>query len=644
MKKTYKYFSLLLASSLLVACESETLEEIPPYPTVDLTNSVVFNNNTSVTIGSAANEDLLSTAAARSARTIALYASALSDNPACDVTMPAEPAVTGDEIYADEMSDFGWNTGRTQTAIIRNSGSYGFPMSADVYVTGTGVTISNNWNVWPVADASIVVKSGAEVSYTVGTYDWDVYNYGTLTTATTLTINSGNEFMTAGSLTLDQLNANGTVYVGGDLTVNTLTMNANGTLHVMGDLIINGTTQPNIGGNICVEGDVISNKAFDFNNTSYIHIAGDLTMNDSFHSTNSSELKVDGSIYGTELLLDCGIKVLCGCSVYASEKFTMHNSSELTALYVLSPVSEMTAGTLEIIEGGVADLGDLTIGDVNDTHIIPGSGNALLQTTSIYLAEQYSLADVLSEALYVNFDEFTVIDAGEQTITAEQFAGSRYYVLNASHTIDLGTSLVNVAVAGEKEEGECSPGYTTSTDTEDDNDDTATTDPVEDPDDTEDLGERGDTITLYIPTEIYNREWFISADDFAVRCDGIYQSNIVPENNVVTLEDVTISESNLTVRVTGLQALDFTTATEYTYELWMWVDPTSWESFTDEERAMWVAGDGEGTDISDLCTVLPEQSGYYVRYDVYTGTNGNNGDTHYIKVSIHITLTDPSEL
>ena len=83
--------------------------------------------------------------------------------------------------------------------------------------------------------------------------------------------------------------------------------------------------------------------------------------------------------------------------------------------------------------------------------------------------------------------------------------------------------------------------------------------------------------------------------------------------------------------------------TEYTYEVYLWVRDTAWgvDSLTNleavitpEEKAEWVSGDGQGTDITELCSSW-QTAGYAARYNVYKGLAGHD-DTPYVKVSIHV--------
>lgn len=143
----------------------------------------------------------------------------------------------------------------------------------------------------------------------------------------------------------------------------------------------------------------------------------------------------------------------------------------------------------------------------------------------------------------------------------------------------------------------------------------------------------GDKVVLTIPTDI-EEEWFLKADDFAIRVDGVYQNDIVVENNVTSLENIKITENDLTVTVSGIESLE--KFHDYTYEVWLWVSEDTWlNTFTESDRAAWVSGDGHGTDVTEESTTT-EPEGYTVRKNVYKGLSGH-ADTPYIKVSIHIT-------
>ena len=140
-------------------------------------------------------------------------------------------------------------------------------------------------------------------------------------------------------------------------------------------------------------------------------------------------------------------------------------------------------------------------------------------------------------------------------------------------------------------------------------------------------------VVLTIPTDI-QEEWFLKADDFAIRVDGVYQDVIQVKDGVTALTNIKLTEEDLKVAVKGVENLE--AETDYTYETWLWIDEDTWlNTFTESDRAAWVSGDGNGTDITDLCKIEGPM-GYTVRKNVYKGLSGH-ADTPYIKVSIHIT-------
>lgn len=140
-------------------------------------------------------------------------------------------------------------------------------------------------------------------------------------------------------------------------------------------------------------------------------------------------------------------------------------------------------------------------------------------------------------------------------------------------------------------------------------------------------------VLLTIPTDI-QEEWFLKADDFAIRVDGVYQDVIQVKDGVTALTNIKLTEEDLKVAVKGVENLE--AETDYTYETWLWIDEDTWlNTFTESDRAAWVSGDGNGTDITDLCKIEGPM-GYTVRKNVYKGLSGH-ADTPYIKVSIHIT-------
>ena len=161
-------------------------------------------------------------------------------------------------------------------------------------------------------------------------------------------------------------------------------------------------------------------------------------------------------------------------------------------------------------------------------------------------------------------------------------------------------------------------------------------------------------------------DYKLKVDDFAIRIDGEYTNIAVKDNNVQKWEVNVLSEQDLKVAVKNLDILDFTKAKDYTYEVYLWIENKTLlddgtggygELFTDEMKGNWINGswpvaEGEetGTDLSEAIWLAYGQKpddffttmdgGYLVRYNVYRGLQGRNGDTPYIKVSIHVEKQD----
>lgn len=188
-------------------------------------------------------------------------------------------------------------------------------------------------------------------------------------------------------------------------------------------------------------------------------------------------------------------------------------------------------------------------------------------------------------------------------------------------------------------------------------------------------------------------EYVLKADDFAIRVNGEYVEGIQPEEgkNVITMDGIIVSEHDadatmangskgFKVCVRNLQKLDFKKADDYTFEVYMWIENKKLlddgtgsygELFTDENKFIWIdewgkssefdqVPEGEkyaallekyedietGNDVSrdvfytwaglDYKYFNTKEGGFLVRYNVYRGLSGQNGDTPYIKVSIHV--------
>ena len=140
--------------------------------------------------------------------------------------------------------------------------------------------------------------------------------------------------------------------------------------------------------------------------------------------------------------------------------------------------------------------------------------------------------------------------------------------------------------------------------------------------------DKSEYVAVRLPENLgIEKEWLCEADDFNLRIGEDVYVNLVehPEADKGMLDELPAD------------------STEYTYEVYLWVRDTAWgvDSLTNleavitaEEKAEWVSGDGQGTDITELCSSW-QTAGYAARYNVYKGLAGHD-DTPYVKVSIHI--------
>lgn len=160
-------------------------------------------------------------------------------------------------------------------------------------------------------------------------------------------------------------------------------------------------------------------------------------------------------------------------------------------------------------------------------------------------------------------------------------------------------------------------------------------------------------------------DYKLKADDFAIRVDGEYMENIVANNNKVETLNIQLIEQGLKVAVKDLQKLNFNKADNYTFEVYLWIENKKLlddgtgaygELFTDADKKDWIysqswpvaEGEETGVDLSEKIWIangsdgsafFTEDSpaaGLLVKYNVYRGLQGRNGDTPYIKVSIHV--------
>ena len=174
-------------------------------------------------------------------------------------------------------------------------------------------------------------------------------------------------------------------------------------------------------------------------------------------------------------------------------------------------------------------------------------------------------------------------------------------------------------------------------------------------------------------------EYKLKADDFVIRHDGVYSTDIRPTG--YECETIQMVEEDLKVAVKNLDALSFESYNDCTFEFYLWIENKKLlgdgtgaygELFTWEDKLAWIGKNGysiddePGVDLSAAYWKANDcsgdnffennnnpsevkQCGLLVRYNIYRGLSGRPvdangyfdkdyglGDTPYIKVSVHV--------
>lgn len=569
--------------SLLSGCSNEAIDDLTQKGSTATSGVIQLANKTSIKLGSTAQR--------------VRYAAPKADmgqNKAYALERKTVPAMPADAKKLSEVTDFGWNSSRNYAVNIDTEGqTYKFPLAADVFITGK-TTVDNVWGV-----------SGKEgVIYVVS----------------------------GGELTFDMVTLTGVIVSEGKLNIakNDFTINHNSAIHMKGDLNVKGKL--NVVGDLYVDGNLTCND-LDVNNNARIHVTGEIKVAGRVDITNGSSVNAEGKMSVKTLNIDSSGNLLASCAVFA-DKLTLHNKSVITISYVQAKDTEISASTVNLLQDGVANLGNTVIGSVSDLKFnVLGEGEAMVVTDNCHLKEQYSLTNNIGGNIYFNYNHFFVENGGKQEVTMPGTTADGW------HKVEIGTNFVNKGTPNEWVEGKCNPGFKKNKTSDEDPNEDPNEDPGADPStpsnpSTPNVNDPTDVITVTIPTDI-SREWFLEADDFAIRVDGEYLEHVIPVENKVEMANVKISERNLVISVENVKNLDFSTKKEYTYEVWLWVKEESWQSFTAAEKETWVSGDTHGTDITNA-SVAKGPEGYEIRYNVYKGLGGQK-NTPYIKVSVHVT-------
>lgn len=601
---------LCCCAALLAACSTDELPTgggtvSPPSGETLASGTVNFTNNTSLTIGSEPAQT----------RTAFLKRGAAFDfegNDACKLDIPVEPTQEVIDAAGTPLTNYSMplNNLTKSTAIgeggVATIGERGLSTSSTIYVLNGGKVVVNGACS---GGGSIYVLAGGALEYNVVELsDFKVYNYGgTVVLQGDLAIAESAEFYTteAIDMTGSTLTVNGKLYVGGNLTCESITSNVSGALmHVIGNVDVNPET--NEAGNT-VEGT----GAVALENQVDVCVEGAMTV----YSLSASK--------GANVHADC--KLVATDGVNSSINIT--NGAILCASYVKTELLHVSGGVsgdkacVYIPDYGLVDVNKLNLGN---SMLIAAyeNGKALVNAGTVTLENKVTWENIIDPTLYVNYKEIWA-DADPEN-----------------------TTLHNIATVNDDSEASCSPGFTVG----------GGENPDPEPEPTPGDG----NIVIEIPTWVVD-DYILRADDFAIRVNGEYFEDITVEGNIASLGDIQIVDDRLTITVSGLSEESILPGNDYTYEVWMWVNNSTLLDdgtgnygplFDAAKYAEWVdptypvkdpySDDPFGCDVTSLLSdeQVYSPAGYVVRYNVYRGLSGSvvdgYGDTPYIKVSIHV--------
>ena len=602
---------LCCCAALLAACSTDELPTgggttvSPPLGETLASGTVNFTNNTSLTIGSEPAQT----------RTAFLKRGAAFDfegNDACKLDILVEPTQEVIDAAGTPLTNYSMplNNLTKSTAIgeggVATIGERGLSTSSTIYVLNGGKVVVNGACS---GGGSIYVLAGGALEYNVVELsDFKVYNYGgTVVLQGDLAIAESAEFYTteAIDMTGSTLTVNGKLYVGGNLTCESITSNVSGALmHVIGNVDVNPET--NEAGNT-VEGT----GAVALENQVDVCVEGAMTV----YSLSASK--------GANVHADC--KLVATDGVNSSINIT--NGAILCASYVKTELLHVSGGVsgdkacVYIPDNGLVDVNKLNLGN---SMLIAAyeNGKALVNACTVTLENKVTWENIIDPTLYVNYKEIWA-DADPEN-----------------------TTLHNIATVNDDSEASCSPGFTVG----------GGENPDPEPEPTPGDG----NIVIEIPTWVVD-DYILRADDFAIRVNGEYFEDITVEGNIASLGDIQIVDDRLTITVSGLSEESILPGNDYTYEVWMWVNNSTLLDdgtgnygplFDAAKYAEWVdptypvkdpySDDPFGCDVTSLLSdeQVYSPAGYVVRYNVYRGLSGSvvdgYGDTPYIKVSIHV--------
>jgi hypothetical protein len=302
-----------------------------------------------------------------------------ADNVGASLEMPVQPSIPQNALDMTDPSFQEWNTsynvnyevpaGKSKTVSNLNLNSSVF------YVAGE-FTYNGGWGF----GTFYVLPGGTLTLNAMPGNGFEIYNYGTLNLPSEEVYvgrgwdnakggSFGYTLMTVGDIKgVKKLSSQGDVYVGGEISVDELSLGESSRLHVIGD--VKATTQT-----------VLTNSAS-------AYLASSLT---------SPYLQVTAST------LDVA------CKTIASTKIYLSNSSIYTSGgYVQTPATHIDSrAELHLAGGSLAELGDLLMNNADNTKVVVDGDSYAVATASSVSVNYNNLYNTFLGYLGLHYDKFT---------------------------------------------------------------------------------------------------------------------------------------------------------------------------------------------------------------------------------------------
>ncbi len=265
-----------------------------------------------------------------------------------NLTMPEEPTVptatelTTDQQWVTHSGNYKVSTGKS----FEITSSFNLNNTV-IYVSGTA-TLSGNWNSGSNNTTIYVLSGGKLIINESELQKVDVYNYGTITSTNGFGIQSGSSLYTTGDVT-KLTKSQGTLYVGGSIkeSSNNIELTSPAKTKVVGDMQCNNLTMQSslyVGGNLTL-------NTSSWNQTALVNVVGNMT--------STSDISLDGTTHcggaftAPNITIGNSGQLYSDCSVKTPGAFKINSNNTFIELSYLEAASiyQCASSTIKLYNG-----------------------------------------------------------------------------------------------------------------------------------------------------------------------------------------------------------------------------------------------------------------------------------------------------